>query len=193
MDTLGSHIPIIALPPALALVQYPSNPQLSSFRPTSTLALRSGLFRSPETLCSLRSEAADRFLKWREVERAVGSIRSSPEQADPARIRVNDKDRYYTKWSKAEWESSLSEDVARRLREDTVTEEDRPHRPCTSSFLDPLHLHSILLFSVSLLTPLRTRVHRSFVTPATKWMGCRLGLAIIGAFCAGIGIGLAFG
>jgi hypothetical protein len=38
------------------------------------VALRAGLFHSPETVALLRSEAADRFLRWREVEKAVEGI-----------------------------------------------------------------------------------------------------------------------
>jgi hypothetical protein len=47
---------------------------LSAFQPSSAVALRSGLFHSPETVALLRSEAVDRFFRWREVEKSVERI-----------------------------------------------------------------------------------------------------------------------
>ena len=50
------------------------SPQLSAFRPESVHSFRHGLFHSPEALSSLRLEAVDRFLWWREIERGVESV-----------------------------------------------------------------------------------------------------------------------
>ena len=61
--------------------------KLASLRPHSAHALRTCLLRSPEALASLRLEAAERFMRWREVERAVGHVlggSSPPSERDPS-------------------------------------------------------------------------------------------------------------
>jgi len=98
IDSLAEDIPIILLPvshpqpthhlsrsrtsspalrPSSSLVS-PSRPRgaarPSSFRPRSATELKNGLFASPQTIATLRTEAAERFLRWREVERAVASV-----------------------------------------------------------------------------------------------------------------------
>jgi len=60
-------------------------PKLSDFRPASAVSLRNGLFHSPETVSLLRSEAADRFLRWREVERSVDRILGGSAKKDVER------------------------------------------------------------------------------------------------------------
>lgn len=76
LDSLSRHIPIILLPLPRTRVHFslPANSNLSVFRSRTPIALRAGLFRSPETLAALRVEAAERFLGWREVERAVRGV-----------------------------------------------------------------------------------------------------------------------
>jgi len=194
IDNLGPQIPIIVLPrqPTPSCLQ---TSKLSSFRPTSAIALRTGLFRSPETLSTLRNEATDGFLRWREVERAVDVIHSSRRKEDAVRGRDEQE-----MWSKAKWESdwetSLSHDVARRLRRGTLTEKNlnrpqdelsspRRSASCVGNTFDPLHLPSLLMISVSLLGPLHAHIWKSIVTTVEK-----PGVAFLGGFCVGIGVGL---
>jgi hypothetical protein len=172
--------------------------------------LRTGLFHSPETLATLRNEASDRFLRWREVERVVDDIHMSRREeivrAQRSRGSENHDDSIWNKakWE-SEWESSLSHDVAKRLRDNTVTERnndlsgcgpDRDHARSTScmgnSSFDPLHLPSLLLFSLSLLGPLQNRLGRSIVAFVEALGDYHVKVALVGGFCMGIGIGLSF-
>ncbi|KAH9903268.1 hypothetical protein C8Q73DRAFT_832085 [Cubamyces lactineus] len=133
IEALSSHIPIIILPSTssplsrLPNISYKvSSPHLSAFRPASLDALRTGLFRTPSTLAALRAEAAARFLRWREVERAVERVHwgvsssstlqsSSGPKAD--RDSSEDKAGWWDKGAwEAQWEGSLSQEVALHLR-----------------------------------------------------------------------------
>ncbi|KAL6298945.1 hypothetical protein BKA93DRAFT_708155, partial [Sparassis latifolia] len=211
---LSPHIPLIVFPPLISQPSRPSYPSsaypyfqayldpppatlpgtvtLSAFRPSSTSALRAGLFRTPETLSVVRAEAAARFLRWREVERAVDAVPPSPSVREPPSHGS-------LRWDKAEWEAqwehTLSQDVAVRRRSPHAPARPGPQSAddrCMNA-LDPLHIPSLVVFSLSLLSPLRTRVEAS-VSNGTERMsfgfGSGLGLALVGAFCAGIGIGL---
>ena len=251
LDALGPHIPVIILPPSLAHSTYPfstayshsnassspiypgtSSPHttttLSSFRPATPHALRTGLFRTPETLARLRGEAASRFLRWREVERAVEKLSPSV-SADTLRAPkspVAAHTRTKSAWDKAqweaEWEGTLSQEIAvglrQRRRADTAlapvarrADDDRPpifpetrmrrDSQCAPAPFDPLHVGSLLMFSISLLGPLKSRVVRSLSLrngavqdtsrpKADRSTSFELGLALVGAFCAGIGLGL---
>jgi len=198
IDTLGPQIPIILLPRLTSRTPSPiPNLTLSSFRPTSIIALRTGLFRSPDTLASLRGEAADRFLRWREVERAIDNL-SRP---------LTDSKVPEWGWSKneweAEWEGMLSQDVERarraRDRDNTVTQANsRPFHqkfvPSSSfsinSSFDPLHFPSLVLFSLSLLRPARRQLGASIFSFVEKLKDWQVGLALVGSFCFGVGIGL---
>ncbi|KAH9968183.1 hypothetical protein BC827DRAFT_1170874 [Russula dissimulans] len=183
IDGLGAHIPIILLPSTgLPRGRLP----VSAFRPPSVPALRAGIFRSPETLTLLRSEAADRFLRWREIERAAGTVHES---------RTDARSQQGVNWDKAawetEWDATLSRDVARRLRECTVTGTSGPSQvhakdaPCTPAFLDPFHIPSLVMFSLSLFTPLKENISQITLS------GRRLGIVLVGTLCAGVGVGLA--
>jgi hypothetical protein len=205
IESLGPHIPVILLPGA-PIKRHSLH--LSSFRPSTSTALRSGLFRSPETLSTLRSEAADRFLRWREVERALYSLSLSEpyySHCDSTRSTSNSNLRpSSSKWDKAkweaEWEHTLSKDIAHHRRS-TIT----PSSPQTSfsppSF-DPLHLPSIFMFSLSLLGPLRAKIFGVTNSLAPRPTEARQGrvrkfpswgfITVVGAFCAGIGFGLMF-
>jgi hypothetical protein len=156
---LSTHIPVIVLPRlqgAHRVLQNASltSAKLSRFRPATAVALRNGLFRSPETASLLRSEAVDRFLKWREVERAVENIWEGSRMWNPSssvlrqraqstarklgdkewgRKRAVDVDDSLADdtiveeaWNKAKWEAEWmedhSQDVARRMRQGTVTQ-----------------------------------------------------------------------
>ncbi|KAI5117684.1 hypothetical protein M0805_003474 [Coniferiporia weirii] len=245
---LASSIPIIPFSTAssstaLSFARHANvQPKLSFFQPRSHYSLRLGLFRSPQTLSALRAEAADRFMRWREVERAVADMspltaRSGPMQRRGTITGTINKD---WGWSKAAWEVSLSEDIARRMR----LIRPHPHRtpessteksecgstaaadgsgdtvlgrvaPCFAPALDPLHLRSLMVLSLALLAPRRLDAGASASAKAVSaststikstptstsgpasgardgWGVWRWGLAIMGVFCAGVGIGLAF-
>ncbi|KAH9996229.1 hypothetical protein BJV77DRAFT_170388 [Russula vinacea] len=182
IDGLGAHIPVVLLPSTgLPRARLP----ISAFRPSSAHALRTGIFRSPETLNLLRSEAADRFLRWREIERAACTVHES---------RSNARTQQGVAWDKAawetEWDATLSRDVARRLRENTTTSPppSQPHTrnaPCTPPILDPFHIPSLVMCSLALLTPLKDGIAQMNLS------GKRLGIVLAGTLCAGVGIGLA--
>jgi len=209
VEQLSPHIPIIALPPFPSSRR--SSQHLASFRPQDSTALRSHLFRSPETLTSLRMEAADRFLRWREVHRVHSALTLSVTAASstypkaypysPAKIRWNKAD-----WE-AEWDYKLSKEVS-DLRVSTLPppSPSKPSSPSNSSScpayyspttFDPLHLPSIFVFSLSLLSPLRHHIFGEptetldgpATTRSTKPVNWSI-LGIMGAFCAGIGLGM---
>ncbi|KAI9567766.1 hypothetical protein HD554DRAFT_2106744 [Boletus coccyginus] len=187
IDTFTPHIPVIVLRHGPDQTRFPSRPHMSSFRPSSPSALRDGLFRSPETLLSLRYEAAERFLRWREVERAVENIAAiHRETARCVAERSQGWDK--ARWE-AEWEIRLSQDVATRTRENTVTtrpEGISPPVPC----VDPLHLSSLLSLSLSLFEPVRDCFHKSMSTAWAKLSDGEARVALLGSFCIGVGIGL---
>jgi hypothetical protein len=223
---LGNEIPLIVLPRLHSPPQEPSLlDKLSSFRPSTAVALRSGLFNSPDTLSLLRSEATDRFLKWREVERMVTRIKPRPSLPTYSHLCTL-KHSTSTQWDKEKWETeyltSFSHDVAKRARsvvtrqqmvtplnqrnnsiidddnDDDSDEEDEdyllPQQEFSSSSaygsLDPLHLPSLIFFSISLLKPLRWRLHTSiskFFESVASEKNVRV--ALLGGFCVGLGIG----
>ncbi|KAF8452581.1 hypothetical protein L210DRAFT_3468588 [Boletus edulis BED1] len=187
IDVLAPHIPVIVLRHGLDQTRFPSRPHMSSFRPSSPSALRNGLFRSPETLSSLRYEAAERFLRWREVERAVENIATiHRETAHYIAEKPQGWDK--ARWE-AEWEIRLSQDVATRTRENTVTTRPdtiSPPSPC----VDPLHLSSLLSLSFSLLEPVRDRFYKGLSRAWAKLSDGEVRVALLGSFCIGIGIGL---
>lgn len=239
--------------------------KLASIKPQSVHALRLSLLRSPESLAALRLEAAERFMRWREVERAVGHVlgTSSPpsdreilaglertpvaSNEDPiAHVRKQGRVHGQERWNKArweaEWEGALATDVAKTLRarrgkgmerRPTITA-PKVHRPrlspmCTDvgvetspelvhesqtphpAYFDPLHLPSLLAFSLSLLGPLKSRLARMFTPGRTSnttvtepkasingtlesgsryEVGNGMVWAFVGAFCAGVGVGM---
>ncbi|CDO70050.1 hypothetical protein BN946_scf184601.g3 [Trametes cinnabarina] len=261
IDALYPHIPVVVLPspsPAPTATYGHSSdlsyrifpPDASGFRPASLEALRKGLFRSPNTLATLRAEAASRFLRWREVERAVDRVQwgvsssSTDRHLGAKAFQSNGSSVGETRgwWDKeaweAQWEGNLSQEVAlhtsyfhgmgsspdaRGAALDTPMPRDErqggllsPPCPSAAAF-DPLHLPSLVVFSFSLLGALRTRVGRAFGLPGSKELHrtrtiedssrvqeqqarkegrrsvgftFRIGLALMGAFCAGVGIGL---
>lgn len=160
----------------------------------------------------LRGEAADRFLRWREVERVVGEIKSAGK-----RKRDSEQETTTGGWSKAKWEMEWMENhslhVARRMRESTITqravtkaqsrsiEQDGdspnmhdPFQPSSSISFDPLYLPSLFLFSLSLFDPLKGRVKQcvSGFWGDWDWKLSAMQMAIIGGvgFCFGLGVGL---
>ncbi|KAH9077825.1 hypothetical protein EDB83DRAFT_2636489 [Lactarius deliciosus] len=186
IDGLGAHIPVILLPAGPRSLHLP----VSAFRPSSTHALRAGIFHSPETLNLLRGEAADRFLRWREIERAVRSVRESRTDARPQDGVAWDKATWET-----EWDVTLSRDVARRLREGTITAgssggyyvpaKSSTHCTPPAVVLDPFHIPSLVMFSLSLFAPLKDSISQLSLS------GRRLGIVLVGTLCAGVGVGLA--
>ncbi|KAI8989020.1 hypothetical protein BD414DRAFT_322872 [Trametes punicea] len=140
VDALSPHIPVIILPSptSMTMQSHPSNrsypifsPHASAFRPASLDALRKGLFRTPSTLAALRAEAAARFLRWREVERAVERVQwgvSSSSTVHSSMMKTplaplaeghapDEKRGWWDKeaWE-AQWEGTLSQEVALHLR-----------------------------------------------------------------------------
>jgi len=187
IDTLSPHIPVIVLRHGLDQTRFPPRPHMSSFRPSSSSALRNGLFRSPETLSSLRYEATERFLRWREVERAVENVAASHRETA---YYIAEKPQGWDKarWE-AEWEMRLSQDVAARGRENTVISRPdaiSPPVPC----VDPLHLSGLLSLTLSLVEPVRDRLHKCMSRTLAKLSDSEVRVALLGTFCIGIGIGL---
>ncbi|TDL27823.1 hypothetical protein BD410DRAFT_835114 [Rickenella mellea] len=138
--------------------QTPFAPPLSSFRPTSAFALRTGLFRSPKTLKALRREGADRFVRWVEVAGAVALAAKG--EGKETGYDMRDQESGGMHWSKAEWESTLSQDVARAFKSAPHSTFDYTSTSTCHAIplaLDPLHIPSLLALSVSslLVAPLR--------------------------------------
>ncbi|KAF8156953.1 hypothetical protein B0H34DRAFT_711307 [Crassisporium funariophilum] len=133
IDALAPHIPTIALPrlpPSKRDHDHDPAPtsRLSAFKPASAVALRAGLFHSPETLAVLRAEAVDRFLRWREVERALCNIHSDVPPSADGFGRDLEQDAHEeggrgklapvqgrTKWDKTTWEQEWMEDHSREV------------------------------------------------------------------------------
>jgi len=100
--------------------------------------------------------------------------------------------------------TSLSQDVAKRLREGTVTERtlqrsthdnylrvDESSRSCLSdSHYDPLHLPSLVMLTVSLVGPLRARLRRSLSLLIEAIGDSNVRSALLGGFIVGMGVGL---
>ncbi|KAF9515972.1 hypothetical protein BS47DRAFT_1341269 [Hydnum rufescens UP504] len=93
MTELSAHVPLIPMPvptlapshvhsrhaPAINLGPISSTATaLSSLRPGSLLQLRDNIFHTPSTLEHLRTEAAERFLRWRDLNAALRHLSSSP-------------------------------------------------------------------------------------------------------------------
>ncbi|KJA26939.1 hypothetical protein HYPSUDRAFT_100267, partial [Hypholoma sublateritium FD-334 SS-4] len=199
--SLSAHIPLIVLPrlsgshriaESSARTPHIPSAKLSAFRPASPVALRNGLFRSPETAALLRAEAVDRFLRWREVEKAVEGIWESS-------LNTNATSEKGEGWSKARWEAEWMEDhaqeVARRVREDATRNGpahcmDGPHAHGLHPSFDPLHLPSLIVFSVSLIGPLRVRVWASLQSAVESLNETKVQVALFGGFCVGVGAGI---
>lgn len=212
MAAISPYTPVITLPSVhSSAVKSRSLKLMSSFRPQSAAALRQGLFRSPQTIAALRSEAADRFMRWRELEYAVDDYSQTLGRRTTALDTLNDSlstDAGSRGWNKSEWEASLSEDVARRMAErhshsqshsQTTTEYNEKN---SKSFpeahfiplLDPLHMSSLLMLSASAVRAIFWRGALSSVNRQTApdSFGWKIGLAIVGVFCAGLTFGLAW-
>ena len=210
VERLTPHIPVIALPPFPPSRR--SSQHLSSFRPTNSTTLRSHLFRSPETLSSLRMEAADRFLRWREVHHVHNALTLSVATSSPALLKGHSCSPTKVRWNKvdweAEWDYKLSKDVS-DLNKSTLPplSPSKPPSPSNSNSscaayyspttFDPLHLPSVFMFTLSLLSPLRYRIFgepmETLGGPATTRNTKPINwgfLGIMGAFCAGIGLGM---
>ncbi|KAG1749696.1 uncharacterized protein EDB91DRAFT_1217519 [Suillus paluster] len=181
IDLLTPHIPVIVMRHGPDHTHFPSRPHMSSFRPRSAVALRSGLFRSPETLSSLRYEAAERFLRWREVECAVEGIHAC--HRETVSLSSNEPSWNKAKWE-AEWESRLSQDVANSC------ERVNPVRDPVQQCFDPLHLSSLVSFSMCLLDPARRLLSTSISTFVNKLADSQVRIAMAGSLCLGIGIGM---
>ena len=209
VEQLSPHIPIIALPPFPSSRR--SSQHLSSFRPPNSTSLRTHLFRSPETLISLRMEAADRFLRWREVHRVRNGSTLSVPTTSPTPHKAHPYSPTKTRWNKADWEAEWDYRLSKEVSDLHVSTLPPPSpsklsSPSNSSgcaayysptTFDPLHLPSVFMFSLSLLSPLRYHIFGepmetldgSTTTRGTKSVSWSI-LGIMGAFCAGIGLGV---
>lgn len=178
IETVGSHIPTIILPPTAGNHTRQQLP-LSSVRPSTPLALRKALFRSPHSLSVIRAEAAERFLSWRELQHS-DALPHPPLSSRPAlsrKMRSTNSTRRVNARSNQASKSDRGPPAHVSKPEDSLA-------PTSCVTLDPLHLPSLLAFSISLFTPAVVRVSRANLS------GKRLGLVLIGTLCAGIGIGL---
>lgn len=166
------------------------------------MALRSGLFRSPDILSSLRCEAAERFVHWREVERTVLDVRKHNLRRERRQLHDSEDEPYSNTraiWSKAnwelEWEAALSQDVARRVREDAQMKPNPQLSPLYADSsgdlpFDPLHLPSLLIFSLSILGPFHNRLGQVVMRALNAIYSCNVKLAVVGGFCIGLGTGI---
>ncbi|KZT26160.1 hypothetical protein NEOLEDRAFT_1177946 [Neolentinus lepideus HHB14362 ss-1] len=137
--------------------------KLSVFRPAHVFALRTGLFRSPETLALLRNEAGERWVRWR---RGRGRKEG---------------------WDKRRWEEELIQ--AQR----PVYEKDRDRcAEAMGVGMDPLHFPSLWAMALGVFTT-RTRVKgegqegqpgENGRRAAWRWV-----ILAAAAFCAGVGVG----
>jgi hypothetical protein len=183
---LSIHVPVIPIKsPLLAHASRSSSrarsraPRANAFvpRPLAPNHLRTTLFRRPASLRKLRCEAAERFLWWREIEGAK-------QQPDMMQILLKDLSRQEESVERWDWEPRLSQDVAEA--KENIHAEPKASSPClpySCPPLDPLHIPSLFLLSLSLLRPLRDSVLTSLgVGPGVRWLA-------IGAFCTGVGVG----
>ena len=124
-------------------------------------------------------------MRWREIECAVADIYSV--RHSPGDSSAWDKE----KWE-SEWMASFSADVAKRLdthKTCSSAESFPPYAFGRNSIYDPLHLPSLLVFSISLLGPLKERLEDSlsFFWDAVDQIQVRA--ALIGGFLVGISVG----
>lgn len=182
IDGIASRIPLIVLHRPSSRQHHRIIHKVASFKPSTLMALRNGLFRSPETLNSLRIQAAEKFLEWREVESALGTIRKSRK-----------KRKRGMSWNKSNWEAELenqlSKQVALHLQQEERHEAEEGSVDSQLS-LDPLHLRSLLVFSLSILGPLHGQISRAFIDAIQAISSCHVKLAVFGGFCVGLGTGI---
>ncbi|EPQ50840.1 hypothetical protein GLOTRDRAFT_133584 [Gloeophyllum trabeum ATCC 11539] len=153
---------------------------LSAFRPPSVLALRSALFRSPETLALLRGEAGERWVRWR------ASVSPSA-AASPRSNRGRGRGRGQGQgWDKRRWEEELAYSQA-QTQTQTYTEKggEREEGRCAEAMglgMDPLHVPSLFAVAVGLF-----RGEGGTGGSGVGWGW--LVVAAAAAFCAGVGVG----
>ncbi|KAF4576257.1 hypothetical protein EYR36_004234 [Pleurotus pulmonarius] len=234
-ESLSSYVPVIKLPStAAATMLYPSVSQSTLTRrrdPNHTHVfsphyLQPGTILRSNTLPSLRREAAERFLRWYEIDRIVGhfGVPASRKLITPSSNNNNSSSppsqgrdlvgtvkghqsgksvkRKLEETSfedrKSFWESDLSVQVARRRlaapsssmsqhQSESYSEHDTPSQHAaqplpqstrshsfTAGNFDPLHLPSVLWFSLSLIGPFSRRISQSIIrvvpwtSPANK-------------------------
>lgn len=195
-STLSVHVPVIPIKsPSFMHASRSSSrahsraprANTSSFRPLSPNHLRTTLFRRPTALRKLRREAAERFLWWREIE-------TVKQQPDTMQRLLNGHEREDRSGlaeiiERFEWEPRLSQDVASLREKEGVSAESIASSTCppySCPPLDPLHIPSLFLLSLSLLRPLRDSALTTLkVIPRVRW----LAVTMVGAFCTGVGVG----
>jgi len=148
ISEISAHIPLVVfppLPPSLtdeypdyspptATLPFSQHKHLSSVSSPNPEAFRNALLRSSGTLSTLRLEAVDRFLRWREIERGVCKVLSlsTPTLRQTApKATIPKAEAVFTtepegsvarpKWDKRkweiEWEGTLSTEVVRTVRQ----------------------------------------------------------------------------
>jgi hypothetical protein len=199
LSVLSTHVPVIPITsPSLPHASRPSSrgrsraprPNVSSHRPLTPDQLCTTLFRRPAALRKLRCEAAERFLWWREIEAAKHQPDTLQRLLDrhepPEDLAELEQDT--EKWA---WEPRLSRDIA--FAREAVAPEPAKSAPCLSRCnvsLDPLHIPSLFLLSLSLLRPLRDSVTASLRGGfRVRW----LATTVVGAFCTGVAVGWLLG
>ncbi|KAH6891802.1 hypothetical protein BKA70DRAFT_1326176 [Coprinopsis sp. MPI-PUGE-AT-0042] len=130
IDSLGGDVPIIVLSPESLPTQITS--KLSGFRPSNALSLKDGLFHSPETIGRLRIEAAERFMRWREVERAVdGVVQHRTDETE----YFSPRHRPRAGWDKEKWERDWMENLSKDVY--VALQDRRQYEPHQRSPLVP--------------------------------------------------------
>ncbi|KIM42283.1 hypothetical protein M413DRAFT_444713 [Hebeloma cylindrosporum] len=214
--SLSTYVPLIVLPSSrVSSSQFKGSPRLSAFTPRTAVALRAGLFRSPERLSMLRQEAVDRFLWWRAVQKwgmgmddgiaGLGGVSTSRRLVE-RRGRVSGVEADYDRNADDDDDDDYKGDVSReagsgggvwkrrrRRRATTISASrgrvDIPHHHQYHAF-DPLHLPSLIVLSFSLFAPLKERVGVALGSAVESLKEGRVQVALIGGFCVGVGVGL---
>ena len=205
--SLSTYVPLIVLPSRVSS-HFKGNPRLSAFTPRTAVALRAGLFRSPERLAMLRREAVDRFMWWRAVQKwgttnggikreRVGAGRRLVERRGRAGGSVeDDEDDDGDDDDDARWDATREAAGGvwkrRRRRRGTTISANRARPLDIPQYhsIDPLHLPSLIVLSLSLFAPLKERVGSVLGSAVESLKERRVQAALIGGFCVGVGVGL---
>ena len=154
----------------------------------------------------LRREAVDRFLWWRAAQKwgmgmddrikreRIGASGRLVERRGRVGGTTEDNDRDDHDES-AGWDGSRDAGGAwrrRRRRRATTISASRPRILDIPHYhsIDPLHLPSLIVLSLSLFVPLKERI-RAILGSAMESLKERgMQVALIGGFCVGVGVGL---
>jgi hypothetical protein len=158
----------------------------------------------------LRREAVDRFLWWRAVQKwgtmgmddgikreRIGASRRLVERRGRVDGSVEDDDLDDDEDEDARWdpprEAAASGIWKRRRRRRGTTISANRARPLDIPqyhSIDPLHLPSLIVLSLSLFAPLKERIGSVLGSAVESLKERRVQVALIGGFCVGVGVGL---